>query len=146
MKIWGFCIIILLSNSLWASDRELPRTKVVRGFDPRTDIISDDLQAGPYLIYDCSKKSWICVLKEHFDECAKKREEDESLQKTYARCAPISEYEVKFACFQEQLRLVTNVDSEKLCVLDSWKQHEINLRRSSRDRLKQAPQDNHIFE
>lgn len=145
MKTLVFCSIFLLSSSLWASD-QLPRTKVVRGFDPRTDIISDDLQAGRYLIYDCTKKSWICVLKEHFTECGKKREEDENNQKTYARCAPISEHAVKFACFQEQLRLVTNVDSEKLCVLDSWKQHEINLRRSSRDRLKRASEGHHIFE
>lgn len=146
MKILMLCSVFWLSSWLWAADTELPRTKVAKDFDPRTDIISDDLQAGPYLIYDCTKKSWICVLKEHFTECENKRKEDESNQKTYARCAPLIEYSVKFACFQEQLRLATNVDSEKLCVLDSWKQQEINLRRSSRDRLKQIPQSDHFFE
>ena len=146
MKIMAICSILLLSSSLWAAEREIPRTKVVRGFDPRTDIISDDLQAGPYLIYDCTKKSWICVLKEHFIECGRKREEDEDNKKTYARCAPLGKFEVKFACFQEQLRMVSNVDAEKLCVTDSWKQHEINLGRSSRNRLRSSAKDSQSFE
>lgn len=140
MRHIALMALFLLSLPVW-SETQLPTAKVVKGFDPRTDIISEDLQAGPYLIYDCTKKSWICVLKEHFDECAKKREIDEYSDKAYARCVPVAEYEVKFACFQEQLRLVTTVDSEKLCVVDSWKAKEINFRRSSRGRLKKDSQN-----
>lgn len=113
---------------LESAAQELPQSlRVSSGFDHRRDIISDEYLAGPFLIYDCQNKHWVCVLEEHFENCQDMREEDIRSEKVYSRCAPVGEFPVKFSCFQEQLRLVSNVDPSRLCLLEQWKGREIRF-------------------
>lgn len=126
--MFKYILMLLLVNAPLFAQSILPQQeKLVTGFDPRRDIISDKYVAGPYLIYDCQDKHWVCVEESFFEECRTMREEDKRQKKTFARCAPVGEFEVKFSCFQEQLRLTGNVDPEKLCVLDNWKRKQISF-------------------
>lgn len=124
MKIF-FMLFLLLSvkaHAQWQNS-----TKLVRGFDPRNDVISDDYIAGPFLIYNCKKGHWACVLEEYYTSCKEERAQDERENRTTSGCAPVAEFDVKFRCYQEQLRLVSNVDPAKLCVLTGWKEHSIRF-------------------
>lgn len=119
----------MLSFGVGAQSVEfLPQSeKLSRNFDFKRDIISDKYLAGPYLIYDCENEHWVCVVEDNFERCKTQRAEDLRQNKVHARCAPIAEFDVKFSCFQEQLRLVSNVDPTKLCVLENWKLKEVTL-------------------
>ncbi|HLW56278.1 MAG TPA: hypothetical protein VKY27_02780 [Bacteriovoracaceae bacterium] len=124
-----FILFFMMSLGVSAQSLDfLPRgDKLTRGFDFTRDIISDKYLAGPYLIYDCEDQHWVCVVEENYQQCKDQRAKDIRQDKVHARCAPIAEFDVKFSCFQEQLRLVGNVDPTKLCVLENWKRKEITL-------------------
>ena len=127
MKLLTLILMLLAGANLLAQDILGQTSKLVTGFDPRRDVLSADYLAGPFLIYDCQNKHWVCVMEEFFEECRQLREEDKRFNKDTARCAPVGEFAVKFSCFQEQLRLTTNVDPSRLCVLENWKRKTINL-------------------
>lgn len=122
-------LILFLSLSLPSKAQDLlPASgKLINGFDPRRDIISADYIAGEFLIYDCLNKHWVCVMEEYFTKCEEQRVEDSAAGKTFARCAPLKKFPVKFSCYQQQLRLVSNVDATKLCILDKWKAKHISF-------------------
>jgi hypothetical protein len=94
----------------------------VAGFDPKTDIIADNYDAGAFLIYDCKEKHWTCVTEEFYTECKEKRSRDlASLEDTKHSCAPIGSFPTKRSCFQRQLFLTTHNHGERFCVKDEWK-------------------------
>lgn len=113
----------LLPALTWADSGE----KVLNGYDPRVDIISEDYEAGPFLIYDCEKQAWICVLESYQKECLKKREQDIHLKKLDLRCAFISELPNKKSCFQKQLLMVSQNMGTRFCIHDHWKEKEVEL-------------------
>lgn len=96
--------------------------KGVAGFDPRTDIIADNYEAGPYLIYDCKEKHWVCVMDEYYKECQEKRTRDlASTDSTKHSCAPIGQFPTKKSCFQRQLFMTTHNHGDRFCIKDEWK-------------------------
>lgn len=82
--------------------------KELAGFDPKTDIIADNYEAGAYLIYDCEEAHWTCVTKPYFEECIKEHKQDYS-------CSPFEEFPTKKSCFQRQLYLTTHHVSHSFC-------------------------------
>lgn len=121
LKLMLFCIL-MISNAL-ADDGE----KVLNGYDPKVDIISEDYEAGPYLIYDCKNKHYVCVLESYFKECEEKKQKDLALNKENVSCTPISEHLNKKSCFQKQLLLVSRNHGTRACVAKDWKQKEIDF-------------------
>ena len=101
--------------------------KVLNGYDPKVDIISEDYEAGPFLIYDCEKRAWICVLEDYKKDCLLKREQDIHDKKLDLRCAFISELPNKKSCFQKQLFMVSQNSGTRFCIGDGWKQKELEL-------------------
>ncbi len=100
--------------------------KILNGFDPKTDLIADNYEAGPFLLYDCMEGHWTCVTEEFYRECEKARE-----SQLYAKdriqfsCAPMAEFANKKSCFQRQLFLTTNNFGQGLCIRDEWKTRSI---------------------
>jgi len=121
IKLMLFCM--LLAPHLLADDAE----KVLNGYDPKVDIIAENYEAGPFLIYDCIEKHYTCVLESYYKECAEKREKDLQLRKLALSCAPLTELPNKKSCFQKQLFMVSQNHGTKFCVGDEWKQKEIDL-------------------
>lgn len=101
--------------------------KVLNDYDPRTDIISEKYEAGPYLIYDCKEKHFTCVLESYYKECEVKRAQDNHDKKLELSCAPIAKMLNKKSCFQQQLFFVSQNQGTKFCVEESWKQKEIDF-------------------
>lgn len=101
--------------------------KVLNDFDPRTDIISEKYEAGPYLIYNCKEKHFVCVMEANYKECEAERAQDNLEKKLDLSCAPISKMLNKKSCFQQQLFFVSQNQGTKFCVGESWKQKEIDL-------------------
>lgn len=103
------------------------REKVLTGYDPKVDIIAENYEAGPYLIYDCVEKHWTCVLESYFEECQNKRAQDITDNMIYLRCAPIGKLPNKKSCFQKQLFFISQNLGQKFCVSNEWKEKEIDL-------------------
>ena len=114
---------ILLSSRLYADSGE----KVLNDYDPKVDIISEEYEAGPFLIYDCAQKHWTCVLESYYKDCEKKRAEDIHEKKVVMTCAPVAILPNKKSCFQKQLFLVSQNAGTRFCVGEDWKQKEIDL-------------------
>jgi hypothetical protein len=92
-------------------------------FDAVTDIISDEYEAGPWLIYDCQKKNWVCVMEEFYKKCEEKRklELNDAALVNYS-CSHVGKFPNKKACFQRQLFLTTHHHGVRFCIKDEWKQ------------------------
>lgn len=99
--------------------------KILTGFDPKTDIISDNYEAGEYLIYDCLENHWTCVSEPFYKECEEKREYDHYMKELHSRCAPLGQFPNKKSCFQRQLFMTSNNFGSKFCILNDWKQKEL---------------------
>jgi hypothetical protein len=86
------------------------------------DMISENYQGGPYLIYDCVEGHWVCVSKSYFDDCEKKRkselESDDFLLSRSISCAPFELMPSKQACFQRQLFLTSHYFGTTFCQRD----------------------------
>lgn len=119
MKTLILTLLFSLSAAAQTSD------KVLAGYDPKTDIISEKYEAGPYLIYDCQEGHWVCVLEEYYKECETKRARDLASAGVKHSCAPIGIFPTKKSCFQRQLFLTTHNQGNRFCIKDSWKQKEL---------------------
>jgi hypothetical protein len=116
-------LLILISFAALADDQG----KSVAGFDPRTDVIADNYDAGAYLIYDCKEKHWTCVVEENFKECGEKRTRDlASAEVVTHSCAPIGLFPTKRSCFQRQLFMVTHNHGARFCLKDNWKEKAVD--------------------
>lgn len=119
-----FLFLFIPNLLILADDQE----RSIAGFDPRTDIISENYEAGPYLIYDCKEKHWVCVMESFYKECKEKRSRDiASTNDVYHSCAPIGLFPTKKSCFQRQLFMVTHNHGSRFCVKDKWKSKAVKL-------------------
>lgn len=119
MKLLLF--ILIYGGFCWSDDQP----KSLAGFDPRTDIIADNYEAGPYLIYDCEEKHWVCVMEAFYKECEEKRKNDLTAEGLYHSCAPVGVFPTKKSCFQRQLFLTTHNHGKRFCIRDDWKEKNI---------------------
>lgn len=119
-----FILLVLFSLQLLADDQE----RYIAGFDPKVDIIAENYEAGPYLIYDCQEKHWVCVMESFYKECEEKRTRDlASTNNVYHSCAPIGLFPTKKSCFQRQLFMTTHNHGKRFCVKDGWKSKAVEL-------------------
>ncbi len=121
IKLMVFCMLI--SSLSLADDVE----KELNDFDPKVDIISENYEAGPFLIYDCVEKHFTCVMESYYKECGEKRAKDIHERKLDLSCAPIAEHLNKKSCFQKQLFMVSQNHGTRFCIGDDWKQKEIGF-------------------
>lgn len=117
MQMWSVFFLILLSFNTLGDDQ----AKVLSGYDPVTDIIADNYEAGPFLIYDCDQKHWVCVLESYYKDCQEKRHRDAEHGTFYHSCAPIGKFPTKKSCFQRILFLTTHHHGTRFCIKDEWK-------------------------
>lgn len=99
--------------------------KVLNGYDPKVDIISDEYEAGPFLIYDCEKQTFVCVLESYYKECLEKRTKAQHFKDLNVNCAGVEELKNKKSCFQRQLFMVSQNMGSRFCIGTEWKQKEI---------------------
>lgn len=123
MHLKMMILMTFIPTFIWADSRP----KFLNGYDPSTDVISENYEAGPFLIYDCVEKHWVCVLESYYKECQSLREEDQLLKKLDLRCSPFSEFPNKKSCFQRQLYLTGQNVGANFCIGDDWKQKEIRF-------------------
>jgi hypothetical protein len=120
-KLMLFCMFfapVLLADS---------GEKVLNGYDAAVDVIAENYEAGPFLIYDCVEKHWTCVLESYYKDCQVRREKDIHEKKLDLSCAPIAGLNNKKSCFQKQLFMVSQNMGERFCIGDDWKQKEISF-------------------
>ena len=113
---WFFLGLLAMT---FASADDGPRS--LAGYDPLVDIISENYEAGSYLIYDCEEGHWTCVLESYYTDCAQKRKRDLASTKETHSCAPIGEFPTKKSCFQRQLFYTTHGFGQRFCMKDKWK-------------------------
>lgn len=114
---WTLLLLLFHAHLAWSVDQ----VKSLAGYDPVEDAIADNYEAGPFLIYDCQEKHWVCVLESYYKECGKKRLKDGTDKRTHHSCAPIGEFPTKKSCFQRMLYMTTHNHGTRFCVKDEWK-------------------------
>ncbi len=118
-----YVLILLFITPLGRSD---DGPKSLAGFDPKVDIIADNYEAGPFLIYDCKEKHWVCVTGPYFKECEEKRLAEAGLTGTHHSCAAVGEFPTKKSCFQRLLFMTTHQHGSRFCIKDEWKGKAVN--------------------
>ena len=112
-------ILVWLSPHSWGSE------KILAGYDPGRDIISDKYEAGPFLIYDCEEGHWVCVLASYYQDCLDKRKKDLVGNQLKNSCIPLEELPTKKSCFQKQLFLTAQNHSTRFCMNDKWSERDL---------------------
>jgi hypothetical protein len=121
LKLMIFFLLMSLGFSAQAGE------KVLAGYDAKVDVIAENYEAGAFLIYDCEEDHWVCVLGEYYKECQDKRDEDLASKKLGLRCAPITEFPTKKACFQKSLFMTSQNQGKRFCTGNDWKEKEIEF-------------------
>lgn len=117
---------ILLVLSFYSYAQENP--VVLRDNSTVDDVISEKYDTGPYLIYDCEDKHWVCVQPSYFENCKKQRKRDlASAEKLHHSCSPIGKFPTKKSCFQRQLFLTTHFHGNRFCIKDEWKEKNVKF-------------------
>lgn len=101
--------------------------KVLAGYDAKVDVISEKYDTGPFLIYDCEDRHWVCVMESYFNECKEKRLKAISEFKEDLPCAPVGEFPVKKSCFQRELFMVTHNYGTDFCKNPHWREKSLNF-------------------
>ncbi|GEM_PF-3121892 len=90
--------------------------------EPLADIISDDYEAGPFLIYNCEKKHWVCVIEDNYTSCQNQRLADDKKEGVEHSCAPIGKFPTKKSCFQRVLYMTGQNYGDRFCLKQEWKE------------------------
>ena len=120
-KLMLFCMLLSTLSLADSGD------KVLNDYDPRVDIIAENYEAGPFLIYDCDEKHWTCVLEPYFKECQEKRNQAMHDKKINLGCAPVAQLPNKKSCFQKQLFMTSQNHGHRFCVGNEWKEKEMDF-------------------
>ena len=120
-KLMLFCVLYPLQ--LFADSGE----KFLNDYDPKTDIVSDKYEVGPYLIYDCVDKHWVCVLESYYRQCEETRKQAQLEKKDQLGCLPAGDMGNKKSCFQKQLYFVSHFFGPRQCIGDEWKEKSVNF-------------------
>lgn len=119
----GLLILIFFTLEGWSQTTK----KIESGYDATVDIISEKYEAGPYLIYDCVDKHWVCVLEEFYRGCQSLREESLAKGSVSLACAPIGKFPTKRSCFQRTLFMATHNHGDRFCINDKFRPRELKL-------------------
>ena len=111
-----FILLFLFTQVGLAQERAAPI------IDPHADIISDEYEAGAFLIFNCEKKHWVCVLETHYKDCQDKRLEEVKKGGVTHSCAPIGQFPSKKSCFQRVLYMTSHNYGDRFCVKTEWKE------------------------
>lgn len=120
-KLMLFCLFF--TNHIYSDSGD----KYLNAYDPKVDIISEKYDAGPFLIYDCEDKHFVCVMAEYNKDCEEKRAQAAHEKKLDMGCAPIAELPNKKSCFQQQLFLISQNHGTRFCTGPDWKTKEIQF-------------------
>ncbi|MDH5580755.1 MAG: hypothetical protein OEY33_02535 [Bdellovibrionales bacterium] len=80
--------------------------------------ITDIYSSGSYLIYDCKKRSFICVDFLNFENCSKERDFAKKQRYLNMPCAPLKEFKHFQYCKEAQYQLIHNISSRDFCYVD----------------------------
>jgi hypothetical protein len=78
--------------------------------------VSREYYSGPNLIYDCLKKSFICVDDDNAKECESNRAKAKKEFKTNLSCAVFKRFETIKQCQAYQQIKVNNPEGKRYCV------------------------------
>ena len=78
--------------------------------------VSNEYYSGPNLIYDCLKKSYICVDDDNAKECQQNRDKAKKEFKTNLSCAVFKRFETIKKCQAYQQVKVNNPEGKRYCV------------------------------
>lgn len=103
-------------KSLWGRDIFSGTRVFNQKFEsPIDDRISYDYRRGPYLIYNCEEKHYVCVEKENYRECHIKRDFALKMKLISMPCAPIKKYEDVAKCTLQHKALINKSHFKGFC-------------------------------
>lgn len=69
--------------------------------------LSDLYQRGPFLVYDCVNKHWVCTASNEFKRCEGGRVKAIEDKKAKMPCVPVKDFKTEASCITQQ-KYVTN--------------------------------------
>lgn len=78
--------------------------------------IDSTYQKGPYLIYDCIEKRWICTGKPEYDMCEERRESALAMKEELLGCAAFTFYKTRKKCYKKQLEMIHRGSTQRFCL------------------------------
>jgi hypothetical protein len=92
--------------------------------DPYMDAL---YQRGPYLVYDCVTRHWVCTKELEYKRCLDNRKEALLDYKTILPCAHFDVFNRREDCWQRQQELTNSAKYEQFCYHPSKLQNKLNF-------------------
>ena len=98
-------ILFLFSLGLFGSD-----------FDNTSSKLNEFYERGPFLVYDCVVKHWVCTRDLEFNRCKEQKKEALLDFKAKLPCVEFSKYKTEKLCQKEQQRVTNNFFGDRFCM------------------------------
>lgn len=70
---------------------------------------------GPYLIYDCKDKHWVCAGKAEFNYCQESRDFQIKERSESLGCVPVRSFNTEIDCNSSQKKLTSRAVATRFC-------------------------------
>ena len=87
--------------------------------------LSARYQRGPFLIYDCDSRHWVCAGKAERDRCQNWRQEGLAKREKRLACAFFVSFDSEKACQKKQLQMIENAGAHRFCLHPEARKREI---------------------
>ena len=93
----------------------LPIVAFTQTFEVSKTLLSNKYIEGPYLMYDCMDKHWVCASIEEYEECKSSTMEVIIDYKSHFKCVNYKKFENLKDCISFQKRQVTLAKKVLFC-------------------------------
>lgn len=116
MKILTFVLIwsLLITSALGQKEDE-----------DGEKLLSDKYYSGPYLVYDCQDKHWVCTDKEAVESCNAARKRALERKGITMPCFVVKEYKKYKGCLKSNKKMINQIGDTKYCYHPDYLQRVI---------------------
>ena len=125
-NIKAFFFVGLFIIGIDAFAQSVTNASEAKDFSLYDSFLNNNYQRGPYLVYDCSEKHWVCTGDSEFKRCKRIREKAIKDNKKNLPCGMIKGFKSERQCHQFQLKLTSRNDYSRFCFHDEYRKDHKN--------------------
>ena len=117
-----FVLIFWISCSVYSQEKEVRSVKEKEGLEVGVDIDQQDpnmdalYKKGPYLVYDCRTRHWVCTKELEYKRCQRQRKESLLDYDDKLPCATFDIFDKRQDCWKRQQELTDVGKYEQFCL------------------------------
>lgn len=128
-----FTFILIFSSLALSQESEVRSVRENTGVEAGVDIDQQDpnldalYKRGPYLVYDCNTRHWVCTRELEYNRCRIQRKEALLDFEDVLPCATFDIFDKRQDCWQRQQELTDVAKYEQFCMHPSKEENKLTF-------------------